>query len=216
MGTPNQPVKTGTTGANKPPVKPTTQPVKQTEKPVTNDTTTSKNSVNAELSSNTNIGANTGAQPNSTSKDSDSQKILVEEANLGKTLANLFDTNKASQDDVDEDFNKASLQNEKSLKAEDAKPHLDEIKPAMQIPTTGRVVVFHFAPEDGICSNNQVEVLPAFVVKAGDLTPSLSVFTLDSRDPVVLRKDIPYVSIAPKDSEDNPIKPYWDWPVIVR
>lgn len=87
---------------------------------------------------------------------------------------------------------------------------------SLQKPTPGRMVVFFFDDSDGICSNRMVLTLPAVVVMADDLTASLSVHTLDSRDPIVLRKEIPHASIAPKDSEGYLVKPFWDWPVITR
>lgn len=209
MTTPNQPGKPTATGTAKATTsKPASQPVKQTEKPLTNDIATSTNSDDAKVQSITGTSESTGTESPQTINDNIVKEPTVGEAIPGKTFDSLFGMDKQLMAEGEDELRKASLQSEKKT--------LREVEPKIPVPTAGRGVFFHFAPEDGICSNSHVDVLAAFVSKADGLKPSLSVFTMDSRDPVVLRRDIPHISVAPKDSEDTPIKPYWEWPVIYR
>lgn len=207
MGTSNQPAKPAATGTAKSTAKPATQPagqpVKQTEKPITNDTSTSTNSNEPKVQSITGTSENTGTESPKVVDDNLRKEGTVE---LTQSVNELFELKSKEADE--NNFRKESLQNEKK--------GMGELELTVSVPTAGRGVFFHFAPEDGICSNNQVDVLAAFVAKADGLKPSLAVFTLDSRDPIVLRKDIPHISIAPRDAEGIPIKPYWNWPIIVR
>lgn len=197
MSTPNQPIKSSTTQ--------TTKPVAQTikEEPV-------KPEVN------------------------ENATIITEDNNVESKLKELKDKG-MSKNVSEEDLKKDTLQNEKEQGEskpsfedeiaklakdanEGAKDMLSEkIKSEVtKIPTSGRIVTFFFAKDDGICTNNMTPSLPAMVVDTKDLTTSLSVYTLDTRDPIVLRKDIPHKSIAPKDSEGDIVKPFWDWPIISK
>lgn len=192
--------------------KPVAQPLKQEPpKTVTNDTTTSTNPANAELQSQLPVSKDIGEKPTTVTED-----------NLGKIEDNKIEEFKSKLSDLFSE-DSSELKAAKSIESTDSsliQEALKELKqpfqPKVQMPSAGIIVTFFFAKEDGICTNNMIPSLPATVVLAERLMTNLAVFTLDSRDPVVLRKAIPHVSIAQKDSEGDPIRPFWDWPVINR
>jgi hypothetical protein len=202
-----------------PAAKPAAQPVKQVSpKPITNDTTTSTNPANAEIQPKPATSVDTGEKSNTVLADNISE---VKEAK--PSLSDLFSKDsselQAAKSIASTDpslQNEKNLQDEEKVRSKSAQESTQFFQPQIQAPTPGRVVHFFFAKDDGICSNNMVESLPGTVVLSEGLVTNLVVFTLDTRDPVVLRKSVPHISEASKDSEDNVIKPYWDWPVINR
>lgn len=183
-------------------VKPITQ---QPAKPITNVPTTSANPANAELPPQSISTENIGEKPTTVTEDSVSKK---EESviDITKALEQTLSLKEEQRDYALKSSEKDNLQSEK-MPAE---------KPKLQLPTQGKVVIFYCEENDDICRNRVIDTLPATVVLVEELKLCLSVHTLDSRDPIVLRKEIPHKSIAPKDSEDNVLKPYWDWPIISK
>lgn len=187
-----------------PPKQPSAQPLNTK----TNDLPASPNPANAEIQSKPTVETNTESKSDTTAKDNTSKRTELET----ETDDLVAKVTKGLQE-------KSPLQNEKNLPV--ANPELlkalneaKEYKSAPQQPTPGRIVNFYFDETDGICSNRTISSLPAIVVVANEFIASLSVFTLDSRDPIVLRKEIPHISVANKNSENEVMKPYWNWPVI--
>jgi hypothetical protein len=191
--------------------KPATKITESTLKPTTNDTTTGTNPANAELQPQLSATTNTGEKPSTVVEDSISK---IEEPKF--ELSDLFTKDSSELKAAKSiDSTDTTLQNQKDMEQK-LKELREPVQSIPQIPTAGRMVTFFFAKDDGICTNNMASALPAIVVLPNELSPNIAVFTLDSRDPVVLRKSVPHISIAQKDSEDNVIRPYWDWPIIVR
>lgn len=201
-----------------------------TQKPITNDTPTSKPT---DSKSEAKPIASTNTTPISESSKTTSLPKTETEPSVSvinnpvldrKTTAEVAEEGVKNLDaqlkSLQEKF---TLQNEKNealnvknealnVKTEQApKSQLDS---EVKIPSQGRAVIFHYDSTDGISTNRRTNSLPATVVLGDDLTVSLTVFTLDSRDPVVLRKDIPHRSIAPVNQYGIQNLPYWTWPEI--
>lgn len=180
-------------------------PAPQSTKTVINEPTTNNTSTTK---------AEVAPQPSITQTISEQSTPTtdVPKVNPVPSLASLFEDKKEDKSQANTEQLAKIMQADN---VEEVKKVLEEIKqPMIKVATAGRMVVFHFDKNDGICINNVVTSLPATVVANDDLTTSLVVYTLDSRDPVVLRRNIPHQSITTKDSEGNAVAPFWTWPEI--
>lgn len=85
----------------------------------------------------------------------------------------------------------------------------------IKIPSVGRIVHYFSNGTDPAVSANGVEMAPAIVVQEwGNLTINLSVHTMNSDSPVVLRYSVPHKSTALKNDKGEILGRYWDWPEI--